>query len=159
MTNKRALPIFSVSHDLQIPFYDVDLMEIVWHGHYVKYFEDARCKLLQELDYNYEAMRASGFAWPIVDLRIKYVRPARFNRTVRVIADIMEWEVRLRIEYRIVDVESKEVLTKGETVQVAIDMSSMEMCFVTPAIWRKKLQDKLAHLECAEDNNSGKAKS
>jgi acyl-CoA thioester hydrolase len=146
MTNKRPAPILSTSVDILVPFYDVDSMEIVWHGNYVKYFEDARCQLLQELDYTYETMRASGYAWPVVDLRIKYVKPALFNRRIRVIADLVEWEIRLKIEYRILDLDTGEVLTKGETVQVALDMATREMCFATPDIWRRKLADKLGYL-------------
>jgi len=146
MTNKKPPPVLSTSIELTVPFYDVDSMEIVWHGNYVKYFEDARCKLLQELDYNYETMRASGYAWPVVDLRVKYVKPARFNRRIRVIADLVEWEIRLKIEYRILDLESGETLTKGDTVQVALDMATREMCFATPDIWRRKLIDKLGHI-------------
>lgn len=143
MTTNRPTPVLSSSVDLRVPFYDVDSMEIVWHGHYVKYFEDARCRLLDELAYNYEAMRASGFAWPVVDLRIKYVKPARFNRAIRVIADLVEWEIRLKIDYQIIDLDTGEVLTKGHTVQVAVDMATRELCFATPEVWRRKLIDKL----------------
>ncbi|WP_343034423.1 hypothetical protein [Candidatus Methylobacter favarea] len=32
--------------DIEIPFHDIDMMEVVWHGHYAKYFESARCALL-----------------------------------------------------------------------------------------------------------------
>ena len=46
---------------IEIPFHDVDMMEIAWHGHYVKYFEIARCKLLDKIEYNYSQMRDSGF--------------------------------------------------------------------------------------------------
>lgn len=141
--NNNPEPVFEISTDIRVPFYDVDSMDIVWHGHYVKYFEDARCCVLDQLDYNYQAMRASGFAWPVVDLRVKYVKPAQFNRLIRVFARLSEWEVRLKIDYRIVDVESGETLTKGHSIQVALDMQkNNEMCFVTPEIFRKKIQQK-----------------
>lgn len=32
--------------EMTVPFHDVDMMEVAWHGHYVKYFELARCALL-----------------------------------------------------------------------------------------------------------------
>lgn len=129
----------SVVLERKIPFYDVDSMNIVWHGHYVKYFEDARCELLDALDYNYLAMRDSGYGFPVVDLRIKYVRPAMFNRTIRIEASLVEWDVRLKIAYRIVDVLSGEVLTKGYSVQVAVNLSNNEMCFALPDIVAQKL--------------------
>jgi acyl-CoA thioester hydrolase len=140
----NAIPLLETSVDILVPFYDVDSMEIVWHGHYVKYFEDARCRLLAELDYNYQVMRDSGYAWPVVDLRVKYVKPAQFNRMIRVNVRLVEWEVRLKMDYRIIDIESGTVLTKGHSVQVAIDIAKNEMCFATPDILRHKLERRMA---------------
>jgi acyl-CoA thioester hydrolase len=51
----------------EVPFHDVDVMEVVWHGYYVKYFELARCALLRRIDYDYPQMRASGYAWPVAE--------------------------------------------------------------------------------------------
>ncbi len=45
---------------IEIPFHDVDVMSVAWHGHYVKYLEIARCMLLDKIDYNYPQMRESG---------------------------------------------------------------------------------------------------
>lgn len=125
--------------ELTVPFYDVDLMQVAWHGHYLKYFEDARCRLLENLQYNYDHMTASGYMWPVVDVRLKYVRPALFKQRLRVIASIVEWQVRLKINYRIVDATTGAVLTKGYSIQVAVDAATREMCFVTPSVFRQKL--------------------
>jgi acyl-CoA thioester hydrolase len=123
---------------IRVPFYDVDVMRVVWHGNYVKYFEDARCALLDSIDYNYQAMEDSGYAWPVVDCRIKYIKPARFNREIKTIASLVEYENRLKIQYEIIDVESRERLTKGYTVQVAVDIESGEMQFASPQILIEK---------------------
>lgn len=138
-----ATPVFEVTTDLVVPFYDVDSMEIVWHGHYVKYFEDARCRMLEELNYNYATMRDSGYAWPVVDLRIKYIKPALFNHRIRIQARLTEWEIRLKIDYVITDLETGEILTRGHSVQVAVDMAAGEMCFATPAPFRERLAQRL----------------
>ena len=65
--------------ELSPAFHDLDPMNVVWHGNYIKYLELARCALLQGFDYDYPQMHASGYLWPIVDLRTKYVRSARFG--------------------------------------------------------------------------------
>jgi acyl-CoA thioester hydrolase len=39
--------------EMLVPFFDVDSMDVVWHGHYVKYFEVARCALLERIGHNY----------------------------------------------------------------------------------------------------------
>ena len=58
-----------------VPFHDVDVAGVVWHGHYLKYLENARWALMARLDFGLDAMIASGYAWPIVEAHVKYVRP------------------------------------------------------------------------------------
>jgi len=128
---------------VQVPFYDVDIMRVVWHGHYLKYFERARCALLDDIDYNYSQMEASGYLWPIVDTRIKYIKSARFNQWLRVKAGLVEYENRLHIEYVITDRDSGERLCKGHSIQVAVDAKTREMCYVSPAQLTDKVRASL----------------
>ena len=127
------------SVDIEIPFHDIDIMEMVWHGHYSKYFEIARCALLDKFDYNYMQMRDSGFSWPLVELRLRYIKPARFGQLITVSAALVEWENRLKIAYRITDKKTGALLTKGHSIQVAVDMRTSEMCFESPPILFSKL--------------------
>ena len=121
-------------------FHDLDPMNVAWHGHYLKYLELARCALLQGFDYDYPQMRDSGYLWPIVDLRTKYLRSARFGQRLRVRAELTEWEVRMRIDYLVSDAESGEAITRAHTIQVAVDAATGEMCYATPEVLRRKLQ-------------------
>ena len=74
-------------------------MNVVWHGNYVKYFETARCALLEEIGYDYEAMRADGYAYPIVKIEAKYVKPVFFGDEIEVEATLKECECFLKIGY------------------------------------------------------------
>ena len=130
---------FQIEVPITIPFHDVDMIGVVWHGHYAKYFEIARCELLDRLGYGYDAMRASGFMWPVIDMRVRYIKPMRFGQRVIVKATLREWENRLLIDYVIADAENGQRLTKGLTSQVAVDMSNGEMCFVSPPILLERL--------------------
>lgn len=129
-----------VEVSIKIPFYDVDMMRISWHGNYLKYFEDARCALLDKIGYNYTQMEQSGYMWPIVDCRIKYVKPVRFNQVVNITATLVEYENRIKINYRITDLETGVCLTKGYTIQVAVDLATQKMCFVSPEVLLEKLR-------------------
>ena len=124
---------------IKAEFYDCDPMGIVWHGNYPKFFEVARCKLMDAIDYDYIEMAKSNYAWPIVDLRIKYVKPIVFNQEIKVTACLKEHENRLKIEYIITDLKSEEVLTKGSTIQFAVDMKTKSTCFDSPQILLNKL--------------------
>lgn len=132
----------SVNIQLQIPFHDVDMMSVVWHGHYSKYFEIARCELLEKINYSYRDMIDSGYMWPVIDMRIKFIQPAKFGMLVDVKATLIEYENRLKIEYLISDSDSQRKLTKGYTVQVAVDAGTGEMCMASP----EALLNKLARL-------------
>ena len=128
------LQLPSASLTLRIPFNDVDPMQVVWHGNYFRYMEQVRCELLRQIGYGYREMEASGFAWPIIDTRMKYIAPLLFDQLVRVEARISEYENRLRIDYEFFDVASGARTSKGYTIQVAVEEATREMCFVSPAI-------------------------
>ncbi|CAI89439.1 acyl-CoA thioesterase (plasmid) [Pseudoalteromonas sp. HL-AS2] len=137
MNNKGALLSHSV--EIEIPFHDCDPMNVVWHGNYPRYLEIARCELLRIFDYDYLQMKDSGFAWPIVDMQIKYVASAVFTQKIKVAAYLKEYENRLRIDYVITDAISNKRITKASTTQVAVEISSKEMQFVSPPILYEKL--------------------
>ena len=139
MRKARPASRWSAEVEMQVQFFDLDPMHIVWHGNYVKYYEVVRCALLDQIDYNYEQMKASGYAWPVIDMNLRYVAPAAFGQRLLLRAEIVEWENRLKIEYMITDAASGKRLNKGTTTQVAVDIASGEMCFVSPAILFDKL--------------------
>lgn len=115
-------------------FHDLDPMNVVWHGNYVKYLEIARCAMLATINYDVPQMEASGYSWPIVDMRLKYIRPMLYGQIVVISCELVEWEHRLKIAYQMHDKASGQVLNKAYTIQVAVDMRSNEMCYQTPKI-------------------------
>src|SRR5262245_49897302 len=122
----------SAAVEIEVPFHDVDAMEVTWHGHYLKYFEIARCALLRRFDYDYPQMQASGYLWPIVDCRIKYVKPIRYGQRIRVEARLNEYENRFKMDYLISSLREGETLSKGYTIQIAVDARTGETQFVVP---------------------------
>ncbi|MEI4422407.1 hypothetical protein V9073_10620, partial [Streptococcus agalactiae] len=73
-------------------------------------------------------MEASGYVWPIVDTRLKYIGPVTFEQKIIVQAEVQEFENRLRIGYQIFDADSGKRTTSGYTLQVAVQIESKEMC-------------------------------
>ena len=130
--------------ELSPAFHDLDPMDVVWHGNTLKYLELARCALLQSFDYDYPQMRESGYVWPIVDLRCKYVRSARYGQRLRVRAELTEWEMRMRIDYVIRDADTDDVVTRAHTLQVAVEIASKEMQLVSPRCFTQAVERVLA---------------
>lgn len=132
----------SAEYVCKVPFFDVDSMNIVWHGHYCKYLELARCNLLDKIGYNYQAMARSGFGFPIVDMQIKYIKPLLFEQDIVITASLVEWHYGLKISYLIEDANTREKHSKAYTVQAAVDMQTKQMRLECPQI----LQDQVAKL-------------
>lgn len=131
--------IVSASAEATPQFYDLDPMNIVWHGHYPRFLELGRVAVMKRIGYNYEEMVESGFAWPIIDLRMRYARPMRLDKTVKITAGIVEWENALKISYTIADVETGDRVMRATTSQVALPIGTSDMLWVTPAVLREKL--------------------
>jgi acyl-CoA thioester hydrolase len=140
----RSKGVLHTDTEILVPFFDVDSMNVVWHGHYVKYLEVARCALLDKIGHNYSAMSDSGYAWPVIDLQLRYVRGAVFGQTLNVRANLVEWENRLKINYLISDLETGERLTRAVSVQVAVNMHNREMQLASPKVFTEAVERMLA---------------
>lgn len=121
-------------------FYDVDPMHVVWHGNYTRFFEEARGALLDKVNYNYQQMEESGYLWPVVEFRIKYIRPIVLHQKFIVEASLVEFKNRLKIEYLIHDLETSQVLTKAYSIQVAVKAGETELQYESPEVFLTKVK-------------------
>jgi acyl-CoA thioester hydrolase len=114
-----------------IPYQDADPGGVAWHGNYFRYFDTARCALLDLFDYGYRQMDESGYFWPIIDAHVRFIQPVRYDDVIEVEARLVEYEYRLKIEYIVRDLEGRRI-TKGHTIQVAVDKHSGELSLGSP---------------------------
>jgi acyl-CoA thioester hydrolase len=115
----------SASIDVTVAFHDIDIIGVMWHGHYLKYLETARWNLMDQLDFGYDTMAASGFAWPIVEMHVKYLHAARMGEQLNVRASLVEWENRITMNYLVTRAADQERVARGKSVQVAVDACSL----------------------------------
>jgi acyl-CoA thioester hydrolase len=130
----------SADVEFTVEFYDVDSMDIVWHGNYIKYFEKARCALLDKIGYGYLSMKESGYAFPVTGITVKYIGPLKFAEKVKARAILDEYENCLKIKYEIANAETGVVCTKGTSTQMAYDIAADSSCFVCPPVFIKKVE-------------------
>lgn len=112
-----------LSHSILITvrFGHSDLLEIVWHGHYVQWLEDARQSLGTAIGLGYEDLMREKFAAPIVDMQLKYKRPARYGDKLKVTATLHWQQVpKLVHSYEVRRAADGELLTTAETTQVLL---------------------------------------
>ncbi len=143
MMNKEL----TIDMPIKAEFYDVDSMNIVWHGNYLKYYEQARCALLDKIGYNYNEMKQSGYAWPVVKIELKYMRPIEFNQEFRIKATLKEYENRIAISYLIYDLQSGKKINRGRSTQMALDIKTGESLFVSPKVFTDRVIKLLEELE------------
>lgn len=130
---------FNSETNITVQFYDLDPMNVVWHGNYIKYMETARCELLAKIGYDYDDMRKDGIAYPVATMDLKFIKPCTFNQKLKVLTSVEEIEPCLIIKYLILDAESGEKLFKAKTMQICIDMMTKESLYSAPNCLKEKL--------------------
>ena len=128
----RKTGVLPTEVEVDVPFHDVDIAGVAWHGHYAKYLENARWALMHRIGYGLDQMIESGYGWPVIELELRYLRFSRFRDRLRVRATLVEWENRLVMHYLVVDAANGERVARGRSVQVAVDIASRELQFVSP---------------------------
>ena len=109
---------------IEIRFSEVDVMNVVWHGSYPLYFEDAREAFGAKYDLSYKRYMDERVFAPIVELDIKYKRPILYGMTpvVRIVYRPTE-AAKIVFDYEIVDAETGTVFATAHSVQVFMDMN------------------------------------
>jgi acyl-CoA thioester hydrolase len=129
----------SAETEFTVEFYEVDSMEVVWHGVYINYLERARRALLDLIGYGYKSMKDAGFAFPVTEVSLKYIRPLRFGEKVRAKAILEEYENRIKIKYELYNAAG-EITTKAVSTQMAFDIAKNDSCFFCPQVFIDKVE-------------------
>ena len=117
---------------IDVQFFDLDPMNVVWHGNYIKYLEQARCEMLAKIGYTYDDMKADGFAYPIAKMDLKFIKPAQFMEKLKVVTTLVEFEPSLNIKYEIFDMNSGEKIFTAKSMQICVDIKTMESVYTAP---------------------------
>lgn len=131
--------LFKTEMKLIVQFYDLDPMNVVWHGNYLKYLESARCDLLKKIGYDYDNMRADGVLYPIAKMDLKYIKPCKFNQVLFLETIVEELEPALIIKYNIFDEESGEKVFSAKSMQICVDIKTGESIYSAPEGLKQKL--------------------
>jgi acyl-CoA thioester hydrolase len=134
-----AQPV-STSVTLKVPYYDVDLLRIVWHGNYLKYFEVARQALFKKCGVDMQHYTEdTRYVFPVVRSMIKHISPLRFDDEFICTAVLKEARVKIVLDFEIKLVSNGKVCARGWSEQVAVLLPEMEMVFQIPDEIQKAL--------------------
>lgn len=106
--------------DVTVRYAETDMMGVVYHGNYLPWFEVGRTTLLKEMGLSYRVLEEQGFRLPVLEVQVKYFRPAVYDDTVTIITTLHEKPLlRIRLEYEVR--RGDELLATGQTVHAFID--------------------------------------
>ena len=128
-----------VSVDFEVPFHDVDALRVVWHGHYYKYAELARTKLLRACGLDGEDLLKTGYGLYVVETKCRYVAPLRYGEEGRATAWFKDVANRLNIAFEITNRSTGGRAAKGHTILAFVDEAG-ELLLNTPTAIRKRIE-------------------
>ena len=103
-------------YEHKVQYYETDGMGIVHHSNYIRWFEEARVALLEQLGYGYDRIEAEGFSSPVLEVVCQYKTMARFGDTVLIDASVSEYNgVRLALHYTVRDAQTGALRGQGES--------------------------------------------
>jgi acyl-CoA thioester hydrolase len=125
---------------LDIRFSEVDSMNVVWHGAYPLYFEDARELFGQKYNLTYMGFFDHGYFAPLVELNFQYKKPIRDGMRPRIDIIYRPTEAaKIVFDYEIHDPDDESLIATGRSVQVFMD-TEYNLVLYSPKFyddWRK----------------------
>lgn len=103
-----------------VRYAETDMMGIVYHGSYFPWFEIGRTTLLKEHGISYRELEAAGYRLPVLEVRVKYLKPAFYDDTVTIHTTLAEKPL-LRIELAYEVRRGDDLLATAQTVHAFID--------------------------------------
>jgi acyl-CoA thioester hydrolase len=105
---------------IAVRYAETDMMGIVYHGSYLPWFEVGRTALLKENGLAYRDLEAAGYLLPVLELTVKYLRPALYDDVLTVITTLTEKPIlRIVLSYEVR--RGEELLATGQTSHAFID--------------------------------------
>jgi len=123
------------SHDvkMKVSFFDLDPMQIVWHGNYLKYFDIARSELFDGLGVDlFEFHDRTRYIFPIIRSSVKHIHPLRRGDEFICRATVKEARTKIIVAFEIRLVTDGTICAKGTTEQAAVLAPEMEMVYTIP---------------------------
>ncbi|GAB1488533.1 thioesterase family protein [Opitutaceae bacterium] len=106
--------------EIAVRYAETDMMGVVYHGSYLPWFEVGRTTLLREQGLPYRDLEASGFRLPVLEVAVRYLKPARYDDTLTIVTTLRERPLlRIRLEYEVF--HGTELLATGSTLHAFID--------------------------------------
>ncbi len=128
----------TIELDLKVRFSDTDAMGVVWHGNYLRFFEDGREEFGKQFELEYLKMYNLGYLTPIVKTEISYKNPIYYGDNVKVIVKYLpQRAAKIVFEYTIINTDTNILCTTGKTIQIFLNAKTRTLELNTPEFYQK----------------------
>ena len=128
--------------EITVRYNEADPLGIVWHGHYLRYFEDGREAFGKRYGVSYMDFYNQGFAVPVVSVQCDYKKPLRYGHSIRVETKFINLPAaKIKFEYKIFESGSQSLAASGSSLQVFVDVKTFDLQLTIPDFfenWKKK---------------------
>jgi acyl-CoA thioester hydrolase len=128
----RRLHEVAVEHE--VPLHDTDAMQVVWHGHYYKYFELARTALLRSRGLDHGDLVGPRYLFMVAETRCRYAFPLAYGDRMRIHAWFRDVKHRLNVAYEVTNLSRGRRAARGHTVLVTLDRERRLLLETPPEI-------------------------
>lgn len=136
---KPSARFLEAQTQVRVRFQEVDALRVVWHGHYLSYFEEGRTALGRKYEFGYQEMLAAGYVAPLVHIEIDYLAPARMEELLTIRSRLHETSAATIHFSYLVSGESGRQLASGISVQAFTDLAG-ELVLTRPTFYVEFLE-------------------
>lgn len=112
----------------RINYYETDMMSIVHHSNYIRFFEEARCDFMEQIGCNVRALEDKGVSIAVVDAYAKYIVPLKFDDKVYITTKLTKMSAaKMEFEYEIRFADTDVLATVGKTSHCCVNRSNKPM--------------------------------
>lgn len=134
---------------LNVRFPEVDSFDVVWHGHYITYFEIGRLDLCGRFGLSPAAMKQLGYFAPVVDMKCRLRASARYDDSLIVQTAVRPSDKAMLVfTYTIIREQDRQVIAEGETAHVLLTLDR-KMLYEVPEEVKAGISSMLAYLDAA----------
>jgi acyl-CoA thioester hydrolase len=128
--------------EVTVRYNEADPLGIVWHGHYLRYFEDGREAFGKRYGISYMDFYHQGLAIPVVSVHCDFRRPLRYGHTIRIETTFINLPAaKMKFEYTIFESGNESPAASGSSLQVFVDIKTFDLHLTVPdffGAWKRK---------------------
>ena len=133
--------------EIRVRFNEVDSWGMVWHGHYIAWFEAGRMALLRKFQLLPQDFTRMGYIAPVVDLKCSYKEPARLDEEIIIRTPVLKPTMAALIfQFEVLRKKDRKLLVAGEETQVLLTLDGKMLYYLPPDL-KEKLQGLFHYLE------------